>query len=152
MVLPSDLVVTDNLEGTPGRIEVVAANAVPPGLMAVDIGPATREEIANLLAEAGTVFWNGPMGVFEKPPFDAGTVAVAEALGVCPGFTVIGGGETVAAARRAEASDRIDHVSTGGGRCICFERTPRRFAPRSRRRPLRAPRWCCSPPFRSSRR
>jgi phosphoglycerate kinase len=114
VVLPTDLVVTDDLDA-PGRIETVAADAVPAGTKAVDIGPAACNEISALLAEAGTVFWNGPMGVFENPPFDAGTVAVAAALAACPGFTVIGGGETVAAARRADATDRIDHVSTGGG-------------------------------------
>jgi phosphoglycerate kinase len=117
VVLPTDLVITDTIE-TPGRIDIVAADSVPVGTMAVDIGPATREEIAGLLAEAGTVFWNGPMGVFEKPPFDAGTVAVAAALGSCPGFTVIGGGETVAAARRADAAQQLDHVSTGGGAAL----------------------------------
>jgi len=114
VVLPTDLVVTDDLE-SPGRIDTVAVDSVPPGSKAVDIGPDTREEISALLTEAGTVFWNGPMGVFEKPPFDAGTVAVATALADCPGFTVIGGGETVAAARRADATQQIDHVSTGGG-------------------------------------
>ncbi|MCB1056612.1 MAG: phosphoglycerate kinase [Acidobacteria bacterium] len=112
--LPTDLVVTDDL-GAPGRIETVAAHAVPAGTMAVDVGPETRSAFASALGDAGTIFWNGPLGVFEKPPFDEGTVAVAEALAECSGFKVIGGGETVAAVHRAGVADRIDHVSTGGG-------------------------------------
>jgi phosphoglycerate kinase len=71
--------------------------------------------MARLLGESGTIFWNGPMGVFEQPPFDAGTIAIARAVADCPGFTAIGGGETVAAARRAGAAPGINHVSTGGG-------------------------------------
>jgi phosphoglycerate kinase len=114
VVLPTDLIVTDDL-AAPTRIETVAANAVPNGTRAVDIGAETRREMARLLDESGTIFWNGPMGVFERPPFDAGTVAIANAVASCPGFTVIGGGETVAAARRAGAAVRINHVSTGGG-------------------------------------
>jgi phosphoglycerate kinase len=90
-------------------------NAVPAGTKAVDVGPATRQAFAAAIAEARTLFWNGPLGVFEKPPFDAGTRAVAEALASCPGFSVIGGGETVAAAHQAGVTDRIGHVSTGGG-------------------------------------
>jgi phosphoglycerate kinase len=114
LILPRDLVVTDDLE-TPGRVETVPAAGVPATAMAVDIGPATCELIAAELAGARTVFWNGPMGVFERPPFDAGTTAVARAVADCPGRTVIGGGETLAAARRAGVDDRIGHVSTGGG-------------------------------------
>ena len=117
VVLPSDLVVTDDL-GQPGRVETVAANAVPTDLMAVDIGPATRTAIAAELAGARTIFWNGPMGVFEQPPFDAGTTAVATAIADSPGRSVIGGGETLAAARRAGVDARIDHVSTGGGAAL----------------------------------
>lgn len=114
VVLPTDLVVTDDLS-KPTRIETVPASEVPVGTMAVDIGPQTRTEMASLLGECGTVLWNGPMGVFERPPFDEGTVALAGAVAACSGFTAIGGGETVAAARRAGAVERIDHVSTGGG-------------------------------------
>jgi phosphoglycerate kinase len=114
LVLPTDVVVTPDLDGgAPGEIATV--DAIPPGTKAVDIGPATRSEMAHLLSEAGTVFWNGPMGVFETPPYDAGTVAIASAVADCAGFSAIGGGETVAAARRAHAEDRIGHVSTGGG-------------------------------------
>ena len=97
VVLPTDLVVTDSLE-QPGRVETVAAGAVPADLMAVDIGPETRAAIAAELAGARTIFWNGPMGVFEKPPFDAGTKAVAGAVAGGEGRSVIGGGETLPAA------------------------------------------------------
>jgi phosphoglycerate kinase len=114
LVLPTDLIITRDLDaGAAG--EAVAADAVPQATKAVDIGPATCDEMSRLLGEAGTIFWNGPMGVFERPPFDAGTVAVANAVAASPGFSVIGGGETVAATRRAHAEDDIDHVSTGGG-------------------------------------
>src|SRR5882724_3786905 len=117
VVLPTDLVVTDDLEAKT-RIETVAAGEVPRGTKAVDIGPATREAFAAAIGRARTLFWNSPMGVFEKPPFDAGTRAVALALAHCPGFSVLGGGETVAAARRAGVTERVGHVSTGGGAAL----------------------------------
>jgi phosphoglycerate kinase len=89
-------------------------------MKAVDIGPETRKAFAAAVGRARTLFWNGPLGVFEKPPFDAGTREVAQALASCPGFSVIGGGETVAAARQAGVVDRIGHVSTGGGASLEF--------------------------------
>lgn len=119
VLLPSDLVVTDNLQD-PTRVETVAASAVPAGTMAVDVGPETRRAFAAAIATAGTLFWNGPLGVFEKPPFDAGSREVAQALATCPGFTVLGGGETVAAAHQAGVTDRVSHVSTGGGASLEF--------------------------------
>jgi phosphoglycerate kinase len=119
VVLPEDLVVTDSLED-PSRVETVAAEAVPSDLMAVDIGPAFAARLAGILAGAGTVFWNGPMGVFEKPPFDRGTLAAAQAVAACRGFTVLGGGETVAAAKQAGVEAAISHVSTGGGAALEF--------------------------------
>lgn len=114
VTLPVDLVAADDL-AAPRRIETVGAERVPAGLKAVDIGPLTRQRFAAAIAGARTLFWNGPLGVFEKPPFDAGTRAVAEALASCAGFSVIGGGETVAAAHQAGVTGRIGHVSTGGG-------------------------------------
>jgi phosphoglycerate kinase len=117
VVLPSDLVATDDLD-RPGRTETVPATAVPEDLMAVDIGPDTSAAIAIELAAARTIFWNGPMGVFEKPPFDTGTRAMAEAVAASVGRSVIGGGETLAAARRAGVAERIGHVSTGGGAAL----------------------------------
>jgi phosphoglycerate kinase len=119
VLLPRDLVVTDNLD-SPGRIATVPATQVPAGMKAVDVGPETRAAFAAAVGRARTLFWNGPLGVFEKPPFDEGTRAVAQALASCPGFSVIGGGETVAAAKAAGVADRIGHVSTGGGASLEF--------------------------------
>ncbi|HVR98091.1 MAG TPA: phosphoglycerate kinase [Thermoanaerobaculia bacterium] len=119
VLLPTDLVATDSLD-SPGRTETVPADRVPAGLKAVDVGPETRKAFAAAVGRAGTLFWNGPLGVFEKPPFDAGTREVAQALASCPGFSVIGGGETVAAVKQAGVADRIGHVSTGGGASLEF--------------------------------
>ncbi len=119
VLLPADLVITDSLED-PRRIETVPAAAVPAATLAVDIGEASRRAFAAALAHARTVFWNGPMGVFERPPFDAGTLAMAAAVAGCDGFTVIGGGETVAAVQRAGLAARLGHVSTGGGASLEF--------------------------------
>lgn len=114
VLLPTDLVVTDSLS-EPARVETVAVGAVPEGLMAVDVGATTRAAFVEACKDAGTLFWNGPLGVFETPPFHEGTQAVAEGLAGCSGFTVIGGGETVAAVRRAGVAGSVSHVSTGGG-------------------------------------
>jgi phosphoglycerate kinase len=114
VVLPVDLVVADAFD-QPREIATVGTGAVPAGRLALDIGPASCEQFARAIADAGTVFWNGPMGVFEKPAFAAGTLAVARAVAACPGFTVLGGGETVAAANLAGVAGEMSHVSTGGG-------------------------------------
>lgn len=119
LLLPTDLVVADSFDA-PADIRTVAANAVPDGFLALDVGPETRAAFAAAVAEAKTLFWNGPLGVFEKPPFDEGTRAVAQALARCSGFTLIGGGETVAAANQAGVADRLGHVSTGGGASLEF--------------------------------
>jgi phosphoglycerate kinase len=119
LLLPTDLVVADSLD-QPTEIRTVPAAEVPPGFRALDVGPETRSAFAAAIARAGTLFWNGPLGVFERPPFDQGTRAVAEALAVCPGFTLIGGGETVAAARQAGVAESLGHVSTGGGASLEF--------------------------------
>lgn len=119
VLLPVDLVVAPSLE-TPAAAQVVAANAVPAGGRAFDIGPATRENYIRAIGSAKTLFWNGPLGVFERPPFDAGTRAIAAALAVLDAFTVVGGGETVAAVHQAGVAEKIDHVSTGGGASLEF--------------------------------
>lgn len=118
-VLPVDLVVAESLSET-APTQVVTPAAVPDGWMALDIGPRTRENYAAVIVEAATVFWNGPMGVFEMPPFAAGTEAVARALAECAGTTIVGGGDSAAAARKFGITDRVTHVSTGGGASLEF--------------------------------
>ncbi|MGH9417461.1 MAG: phosphoglycerate kinase [Terriglobales bacterium] len=98
--------------------EVVTA--IPPGGKAMDIGPKTRDVFAQQIAAARMLFWNGPMGVFEKPPLDAGTLAVARAVAACPGTTVAGGGDSIAALRAAGVEGQLSHVSTGGGAALEF--------------------------------
>jgi phosphoglycerate kinase len=83
--------------------------------MGLDIGPKTRELYAGHVARARTLVWNGPMGVFELEPFRAGTEAVGRAVADCPGYTVVGGGDSVAAVQMLGLADEIDHISTGGG-------------------------------------
>lgn len=119
ILLPNDVVVADAIDN-PQRIEVVASDAVPAELMVVDIGPEARARYREILSAARTIFWNGPMGVFEVADYAAGTLAVAEALASSPAFSVVGGGESVMAIRRARVIDDIDHVSTGGGASLQF--------------------------------
>ncbi|HLU67810.1 MAG TPA: phosphoglycerate kinase [Kofleriaceae bacterium] len=117
--LPVDLVVASGLDAASGT--VVPADAVPGDQMALDIGPATAAAYADDVARARTVFWNGPMGVFEKPPFAAGTLAVARAVAQNRlAFSVVGGGDSVAAVNQAGLADQISHVSTGGGASLEF--------------------------------
>jgi phosphoglycerate kinase len=92
--------------------------SMPEGWMGLDIGPGSAVEFCDLIAEARTVLWNGPMGVFEDPRFAAGTRTVAEGVADCRGFTVVGGGDSAAAARQFGVDDRMDHVSTGGGAAL----------------------------------
>ena len=114
LVLPSDLGIGESLEAGAERRDTDGVD-VPDGWMGLDIGPRTAERYAELIRAAGTVFWNGPMGVFETPPFDAGTRTVAQAVADCPGTTVAGGGDSVAALAKFGLTDRVTHVSTGGG-------------------------------------
>lgn len=113
LMLPVD-VHMQNVQGD-HSLAFAPADGIQPGWDALDIGPATREQYAAVIREAKTVFWNGPMGKFEDKPFDEGTLAVAEAMGQCAGFNVVGGGDSVAAVTQMGLADKMDHVSTGGG-------------------------------------
>ena len=120
VLLPVDVVIADAIDKPDTATEVTVDAGVPDGKMALDVGSESRRRFAEPIAAAKTVFWNGPMGVFEKPPFDAGTRALAAAVGGSAAFSVIGGGETVAAAKQAGVEDKIGHVSTGGGASLEF--------------------------------
>jgi phosphoglycerate kinase len=114
VLLPSDVVVAREVSAD-AEPRVVAAQGIEPGWKGLDIGPETAKVFADAVTEARTVFWNGPMGVFELEPFAAGTRAVAEAVAAAPGYTVVGGGDSAAALAQFGLADRIDHLSTGGG-------------------------------------
>ncbi|WP_053721401.1 phosphoglycerate kinase [Saccharothrix sp. NRRL B-16348] len=115
LVLPVDVLAADDF-APDAKFEVVATDAIPADRQGLDIGPATRELFASKLADAKTVFWNGPMGVFEFEAFSGGTRAVAEALVKSDAFTVVGGGDSAAAVRALGLpEDGFSHISTGGG-------------------------------------
>jgi len=116
-VLPIDVVAAESFDAD-AETRDVPFNALPEGWLGLDIGPSTREDFASRIAGAKTVFWNGPMGVFEWPKFAAGTLAVAHALAECDGFTVVGGGDSVRAVHDAGVADRISWISTGGGAAL----------------------------------
>jgi phosphoglycerate kinase len=112
--LPEDVVAAASFDAD-AETQVVAYDAVPEGWLGLDIGPATRERFAERIAPARTLFWNGPMGVFEWPRFAEGTKAVAQAVAACDGYTVVGGGDSVRAVQELGLAERISWVSTGGG-------------------------------------
>jgi phosphoglycerate kinase len=114
VALPTDVVAASAFEPEADTREVPFA-ALPEGWLGLDIGPRTREDFAGRIAGARTVFWNGPMGVFEWPRFAEGTFAIARAVADSPGFTVVGGGDSVRAVHEAGVADSISWVSTGGG-------------------------------------
>ena len=118
-LLPSDLVAATAAEAGVAK-QTVAADAIPPDHMGLDIGPQTIAAFAERLTSAGTVFWNGPMGLFEIDDFAVGTRAVGEAIVSSGATSVVGGGDTVSALRHFGLEDRITHVSTGGGASMEF--------------------------------
>ena len=113
-VLPADVIAADAFEAD-AEAQEVPFDSLPEGWLGLDIGPRARADFAERIAPARTVFWNGPMGVFEWPRFAEGTFAVARALADCDGFTVVGGGDSVRAVQEAGVADRISWISTGGG-------------------------------------
>jgi phosphoglycerate kinase len=115
--VPTDVVVAQEITDD-ADTQTVAADAMPEGWKGLDIGPQTVAEFEGVIAGAATVLWNGPMGVFEVLPFSFGTRAVAAAVARCPGFTVVGGGDSAAAIRQFGLADGVDHVSTGGGAAL----------------------------------
>lgn len=117
--LPEDVVVTDDPSGK-GTSKVVGVDQIPPDMMGVDIGPKTCETFSGLISNAKTVFWNGPMGIFEVDEFAKGTFAVAKAIAQVDGVTIIGGGDSASAVKKAGLSDKITHISTGGGASLEF--------------------------------
>ncbi len=117
--LPVDVVIADRFDNDAER-RVVKVDAVPAGWRVLDIGPATVEAFRAELANAKTVVWNGPMGVFEFPNFAAGTFAIAETLASLPATTIVGGGDSVAAVQKAGVAYQITHISTGGGASLEF--------------------------------
>jgi len=120
VVLPVDVVVAQSLDASAGQ--TVSVDAVPEGTMALDIGPRSVEQIGQVLDRAKTVFWNGPMGLFETPAFSAGTFGVAKRMASSSAFTVVGGGDSAAAVKQAggNIAERMSHISTGGGASLEF--------------------------------
>ncbi len=115
LVLPTDVVVAPSLDASEGQ--AVSARAIPEGQLALDIGPSTVQAFAAEIAKAKTVFWNGPMGVFENPAFARGSIGIARALAESGAFSVVGGGDSVAAVAAAGVgiAEKISFISTGGG-------------------------------------
>jgi phosphoglycerate kinase len=112
--LPADVVAAEELKPD-AKTQVVPYDAVPDGWLGLDIGPQSREAFAGHIAKAKTVFWNGPMGVFELPAFAQGTKAVAQAVADCDGYTVVGGGDSVRAVEELGLAEKVSWISTGGG-------------------------------------
>jgi phosphoglycerate kinase len=114
VLLPTDVVVAREVSAD-AETRTVPADGIESGWKGLDIGPETAKMFAVAVSEARTVFWNGPMGVFELEPFAAGTKAVAEAVAAADGYTVAGGGDSAAALAQLGLAERVDHLSTGGG-------------------------------------
>lgn len=118
VLLPIDVVVARGLDATEGKI--VPTTEVPADMMALDIGPRTVENFTAAIVPAGAMLWNGPAGLFENPAFAAGSLGIAQAGARCAGFTVVGGGDSVAVVNQAGLASSFDHVSTGGGASLEF--------------------------------
>ena len=119
LLLPTDCVIADEFSPD-ARTQVVPAGAIPEGWQGMDIGPETVQRYCDAVKDAGTVIWNGPMGVFEFPAFAKGTEAVAKALSETDAITIIGGGDSAAAVEQLGYADKMTHISTGGGASLEF--------------------------------
>jgi phosphoglycerate kinase len=117
LLLPVDHIVVSEIAAGAAH---QAVDTIPDGKIAVDIGPKTIELFSQVVAGAKTIIWNGPMGIFEKPPFDTGTVALAKAVANSGATSVVGGGDSEKAIKAAGVTDKISHVSTGGGASLEF--------------------------------
>lgn len=118
VLLPSDVVVAESIDAARG--DVVPVENVPSDKAIYDIGPSSIDAFTEVIKDAKTIFWNGPMGVFEKEPFAAGTNAIARAVADSGAYSLVGGGDSVAAINAAGLEDKISHISTGGGASIEF--------------------------------
>jgi phosphoglycerate kinase len=119
ILLPTDIVALENdapfgCECSGGEVRVVGVD-IPAGWQGLDMGPATVASYSEVISTAGTLLWNGPMGVFEDPRFNSGTAGIARAVAECRGYTVVGGGDSVAAVDELGLEDQISFISTGGG-------------------------------------
>ena len=119
LLLPSDVVLADRFAAD-AKVRTSPADAVPDGWRIMDAGPASVQSYAEALGACKTVVWNGPLGVFELPPFAHGSNALAQAIAALDAITIVGGGESAALVREAGLADRFDHVSTGGGAFLEF--------------------------------
>lgn len=118
LLLPVDVVVAGSLDANEGQ--VVSADAIPEGSMALDVGPETLAQFADRLSTARLLFWNGPMGLFENDAFATGTRSMLQSIEASPAFSVVGGGDSVAAVNSLGDPSRIDHISTGGGASLQY--------------------------------
>lgn len=119
IVLPTDVVVAPTLEPN-APTQTVPVHQIPPDQMGLDIGVATARAFSEIVQTARTVVWNGPLGAFETPPFEQGTRAVLHALAESSAISILGGGDTAAAAEQLGFADKITHLSTGGGASLEF--------------------------------
>lgn len=115
IALPRDVVVASEFSASPARVTTVPIDQIPQDMMGLDIGPQSVDYFASLIKPARTLFWNGPMGVFEMEAFASGTRAIAQAIASCEGTTIVGGGDSVAAAHTFGVTDQMSYISTGGG-------------------------------------
>lgn len=119
LLLPCDVVVADGIDLSESA-EVVSVGAIPEGKMALDIGQESVKQFSEAILTAETIMWNGPMGVFEVPAFSKGTNAIAEVVANSKAYSIVGGGDSVAAIQQSGLADQIDHISTGGGASLAF--------------------------------